>query len=416
MDRINKFLEKRPKKDQRILKYNKKAYKITKEDLKMVRNYKKGMNLTGTKLQPVKIRFDNFPVIEEKKRKYNEEYFRKRFLDKNRNKFEEKNKREFKEEIYDIYQNELLTDYKQEWVYDITAQYENSIENLKTEDAHEIEKLIKKFRKPVEKSIAVDQIVKMKSLNYEFLPAKNYKFSITDKLGYFVKTSDGRIIDINYGCEVDLHLSVFDSTRFHYTISKNALFYKNKQILSFEEKIKGLDANNKLLSIVFKNRIEVYKFEESLKLVNIFKFKGETLDKAKVVGSSIFVGGSNGITECSLESPRAFTSLNVVIDFDVAGTDVIAINNLNRLLCVQNNQSFYIMTGEIGKVVKAHKKEEETLIAVLFARTVKIYTIRNNKKEILPCCIIKGEYRNIEWDEKFPWLYLSNGEKTIMYT
>ncbi|ORD93771.1 hypothetical protein ECANGB1_1567 [Enterospora canceri] len=412
MDRINSFLGKRVKKNERTLRVQNKRYKITKDDIMMVRVYRKCKNVSGTKLAHVEIRVDekDLPVLEKRDKYYNKELYEKRFMEKYQRKWTGKRK-EIEEEIYDIYAGEKLSDYKQEWVYDLTAQYNGRVEDLETKDMRLLEEIANKYRTPVEKSISVEEIIKYKSDRIDLGVSGQFEFGISEMRNGQVRTYDGEIYDIIYGNRLSDEMK---TRAFEYTLLNNILYKKEKELLS---NVIDCDVDGNRLIVLYKHRMEVYENDSIEKPTALYRFKKENLLKVKCMNQCILIGTTNGITRIEESQQADYTFLNYVVDFTMAGRYIFAINNTKKIVCIDNKKVISeICTGGIGRGISVYERETEYLIGVLFINEVKVYRMNKISKNIVPCYGIDGRYSNIRWNPNRCELFVSEKEKTTIFS
>lgn len=411
MDRINKFLDAREKKGVKMLRVFDKKYKISKEDVKLVRDYMKCKNLSGFKLDDVKISAGKSDAIECKKIKYDKDMYDDRWLEKNKNKFEHE-ETEFVEELFDIYKGESLSDFKQEWVYDITTQYEGKVSELFTKDLDELNEFANKYRKPVEKSISIDEIVKFDKIDMDIALIGQHKFGCEK----FKKENDvllgvngEDVYDMKYGAEVCVKNS--------FVLKENILYSGEKvvakNVVEFGTKI--IEKHGLCLFVLSKKECKV--IDEQLNVVKAYKFKGEIINKMHVDGhGNIYVGGPCGVKKLSMNGEIGyFGFVNYVMDFVEVNGIVFVINNLNRLFCLAEKSTYQIVTGSIGRKIDVHETNSKYLIAVLFTREIKIYSFDEKNKNLSLNAVIYGNYSCLSWDMCLPKLYAADANKINVY-
>ncbi|ORE00660.1 hypothetical protein A0H76_6 [Hepatospora eriocheir] len=420
MDRINKFLNKRPKKNVKVLRFRDKKYKITKNDLKKVRSFMCSKNIAHIPVNSYsKADIDNDFIVNKPdriKNVYNNDTGR--FLSKN--KTIEFKSRIDKNLIVDIFPNEginELYEYKQEWIYQIKESYKGEVEDLKLTNADEILKFGKKYVTPKEKSISVFEITEQKSLcqNYELTHVYNWILIENDKNLFKIKeNNEVCYIDIKYNHKNIINHNL--NSKFNIkSIIGNYESLKDRKVILFDLS-ENFDA-----FLLENNLIEVFN-RESKELIKKYKVKKDLIRNIKLKENEtdyiLIVSTSNGIIKFDSKLNNEYNYLGYVISLDIQDENIFTVNNLNRLvsLNINSNKSISVMSSEIGLMIKVYKDLTRYLIAVMYSSEVVLYVQNFNSSEIMPCYTIAGNFTYITWDEKVPLLYVSDNYKTYLYT
>lgn len=419
MDRINNFLKKRSKKNERNLKVYDKKYTITKDDLKLVRAYCRGKNITGTKLPIVHIPSEEVPVIISQKKLYNDQLAKMRFLKK----YEQKmvNTMATKnEEIYDIYENEKLSDYEQEWIYDVSVSYNKPVDQLETNNIEILQELGKQYRTPIEKTVSLNEFKHYKHLNYDFgiyrqhtiqSTSSNFTNEIITKIDDNIVTYNGFVYDIKYGSiivDTNKYISQF--------YINNDRLYKNNTILA--ENIKNFVVHKNNIYALQKNIIKI--FSKTSIHIEDYKFKTE-VHQVYIDNNILYVCHANGLSVVNENKKQCSIHLNYVIDCKVRNCHVFAITNTSKLVylvyCSDTlTKITEISLGDIGEKIDVYEHNEEWLVSVLFNNTVCIYSMKKNQHSIIPCSVINVQYQNIFWHSKHTVLYCTLNNKIFGYS
>lgn len=419
MDRIDNFLKKRSKKNERSLKVYNKKYTITKDDLKLVRSYCRGKNITGTKLPTVHIPSEELPVITLQKKLYDNQLAKTRFLKKYEqrmlNTTISKN-----EEIYDIYENEKLSDYEQEWIYDVATPYNKPVDKLETDNIEILREFGKQYRTPVEKTIPLSEFKQYKHLNYDFgiyrqhiiqSPSTNPINEIIVKIDDDVVTYNGVIYDLEYGS------IIVDSNKYINPLHiNNNKLYNNDTILA--ENIKGFMVHNNNIYALQKNIIKI--FSETLSHIEDYKFKNE-INHLCIDNNILYVCHANGLSVVGEDKKQCTIHLNCVIDCKVKNRHVFAITNTNKLVYLTYSSDLLtkiteISLSDVGEKIDVYEHNKEWLISILFNNSVHMYSMSKKQHTIIPCYIINAQYQNIFWHSKHAILYCTLNNKIFGYS
>lgn len=444
MDRINKFLESRQKKHIKTIKYKQEAFKITKEDLKKVREFKSGKCmdhsiskipnriLTNEKLEPIpskpkKERPDNF-----------NNRLREHYL---------KNPRRViikapKNEIIDIWENEnldTLKNYTQEWVYSIKTQYEGKVEDLHFSHQHLDEELRRVYLKsftPVDiKAKKINEILpKLPDIDKirPFPEAQSFSWQyrgtkfLFDSTICIINDKDVSIIDLKtnkecINCSFDEPINkvaingsfcVISSKQNVYWIDLESKDEQFKLIISSKEIIKDIYVDSSFIGYLTSKSICLYD-SESFEELKILKLKGDSPHSIKIQDDVIYASTHKGIMIDSIERSEV-KHLGYVIDFAVDKNCIFAINNAQRLLNINKTLEVSATTTlqNIGFQLKYHPVYN--LIAISFSDEVGFYKVLNN--QCIPINTLPGSFMSISWDLEMPWLYAADKEKVYLFT
>lgn len=471
MDRINKFLETRQKKHIKTIKYKEEKFTITKEDLKTIRAYK-----SGKCLDPSLKSIPNRAISNEKQEAIIKEPKPiKIFKPKNRKRI--KIEAPPKNEIIDIWEeNNDLKEYKQEWIYSIETAYEGSVEKLRFDKEKLEEELkriyLKQFRPRDIKQKSINDILpkvpeietmrpfpEFYATNWEIEGKKIFfqskVFSIKGKTVIFIdlkfnkilfkKEFEEEIIKAAYfedkiiiSSDFKIYkFSLFDSDKDcnnkndsgnnkndinNTNNNKNDINNDNKLIdtnninnnnlIKSNRNIKNIYLDNSYIAYLTSNSIHIHN-TSTLEELKILKLKGDSPHSIQILENSIYASTHKGIMIDSVERSE-IKNLGYVIDFKIHNNSIYAINNVGRLLTVDNSLKIIGNTvqNDIGAQIEIHPLFN--LIAIVFSNEICIYKIIENQS--VPINTILGDFRGVSWDEEKPWLYASRKGVIELYT
>lgn len=449
MDRINRFLEKRPAKNRKVVRFRDKKYEITKEDVKKVRKYRASQSLDGEfKLaRPLDLRFSAIlgePLPAHPKRDRTAEVARAFLRKASRTKAS--HLPVSKNVIRDVWEEDTLDSikqYDQEWKYSIKQAYEGRVselnfnyDDLKSElrrvflyyfrprDIKEkrIDELLPRLPepknlKPFPEEISSTWIVPGTKFIYKHLFA-----AISGNSVAFFDSSCGKLL-LEFALDQPIKKVCFNDTSNIGLIDLEglALLTSNKiyiienglpvEKFKSESQIKDIALCGNKLGVITSHTLNIYDVDNSQQLSSL-RIKHERPHKLKFINHQIYLATANGIMNGTNGNETKI--LSYVIDFTSDGTSILAINNLDRLIVMDDAFKIKksIVEHSMGKEIKAHKKLN--LFAILFSGEIGIYKSVN--KEYIPVHSLKGKFKTIEWHEEMPWLYAGNTSKVVLYT
>lgn len=464
MDRINKFLAKRPTKHKKILHYNGDVYEVTKADLKTVRAYRsrKCLDESFVLTRPPDLRFsstrgDPLPAKEKSdcsavllhkaKRYYELHPVHKRIQTE-------------KNAIVDAWENdtrETLQSYVQEWVYSIKDQYNMPIEQCAFTREHletELRRVfLQQFRPREVKDKSISQLLPKIPDAAELRPfpeqtAKTWRVEGKKYLHqtWMCSVVDNTlsIVDLLFNKSFgtcDLKESIcairFDENSTVYASTTNTIYRidaaKNKPntksndaaspavpsltctpISESKQLIRDFYVSNGAIAILTSKVVNLYRINgETLSHEKKFVAKYENPHRVKIFNGAVHVSTANGLL-IEAEAHGDVKSLNYVIDFACKNDKLYVINNLNRLIviagdgCIKKN----IVQPQMGKVIKVHAILN--MLAIMFSEEIGIYKYVDG--EYVPVNTLTGRFKNIEWHPTMPWLYAGKNSKAVLYT
>ncbi|KAI5176096.1 hypothetical protein PAEPH01_2237 [Pancytospora epiphaga] len=459
MDRINSFLNKRPVKHKKTIKYKNESYEITKNDLKLVRSYKSGKCLDKTlKLSripdlrhsakghlgiPLKEKPDYSEKLLEKTKKYYELHPLREKVRVDVN------------VIRDVWEEDTvdtLKTYNQDWVYSIKEQYDRPIEQcVFTRD--DLEKELRRvylsqFRPREVKEKPISEILPKLPDSSELKPfpeeigqtwgLKGRKYIY----GKFVCTISTllEVVDMEYGKKVisvdmkeDVRQACGDGGYLYISTLHEILrinvgdgFDLLERVHQSATVIKDFYVSKGHLAVLAFKTVNLYDLTEmnsndaiddanrnTIKLLKTFVAKYENPHNVKIFNNSVYVSTANGLLiESSVESD--IKTLNYVIDFTFRDGSIYVINNLCRLVVIGADYGIKknIVQHQMGKAIKIHSVLN--LLAILFSEEIGIYKYFNG--EYVPVNTLAGRYKTIEWHGLMPWLYATNSSMVVLYT
>lgn len=444
MDRINKFLEARQQKHVKTLKYKGEKYTITKEDLKKVRAYKSSKCLDPVlKTIPNRILSnEQIEPIEPRAKKDVSEYFNRRLREHYISNPQLKVTAVSKNQIVDIWENEsldTLKTYTQEWIYSINTPYEGPVESLKFSKEYLEEELRRVYlshftpRDPKKKALK-DILPKLPDVEAmrPFPEFSSYSWELEGRKTLFNSTVcaiNGKsvvLLDLKYnktlfsfGFEEDICKSALYENTFIVS-SKNNIYIaklrKNEppiKIIHAHSTIKDIHIDGSFIGYLTSKSIHLHHcatYEE----IKILKLKGDTPRTLTISNNAVYASTHKGIMIDSMERSE-IKNLGYVVDFEICNRYVYAINNVGRLITVDEKLKIVGNTvqNDIGSQIKVHPTYG--LVAILFSNEICIYKILKN--QCIPINTIFGVFRTVSWDVEMPWLYAAHKNNKIeLYT
>lgn len=447
MDRINKFLEARPQKGVKTLNYKGQKFTVTKEDLKRVRAYKSSKCLDpAIKTVPNRIISNETlePMKERPKRDLSEHFNRRLRAHFARNP-RTATVRASKNEIVDIWADEdtaSLAAYAQEWIYSIKTPYEGSVEALsftKESLEDELKRVYMKHfvpRDPRQRALR-DILPKLPSADtlrpfpeasasvWE-LPGRKFLF---ETLVCAVTGKSVTLLDMKYNKTIFQHefdeeieraaltsdcLAVSSTTNIHLIKYRELHREAANAIRTVKVKsgIKELYADSEFFGYTTQKSVYLHDMK-TLEEVRILKLKGDTPHAIRVERDAVYASTHKGIMVDSAERSE-IKNLGYVIDFDMCHGRIFALNNVGRLLVIDETLTVVsnAVQGDIGSHIRVHPVYD--LVAVLFAQEISIYKLLGD--QCVPVSVIQGAFRTINWDREMPWLYAASKEQIELFT
>ncbi|KAM0680578.1 hypothetical protein GINT2_001266 [Glugoides intestinalis] len=444
MDRINKFLESRQKKHIKTIKYKQEAFKITKEDLKTIREFKSGkcMDHSISKIPNRILTNEQIEPLKTKPKKDRSDYFNKRLREHYM-----KNSRPVvikapKNEIIDIWENEnldTLKNYTQEWIYSIKSQYEGKVEDLHFSTQYLDEELRRVYLKsftPVDiKAKKIDEILPKLPDTNEMRPfPETLSFNWLHHGEKFLFNSIVCIINDNHvsitdlkkhkefvNCHFDepIHKVAINGA-FCIVSSKKSIYWVDlesedkqfKNIITPKDVIKDIYIDSTFIGYLTSKSICLYD-SESFDEVKILKLKGDSPHSIKIHDDVVYASTHKGIMIDSVERSE-IKHLGYVIDFAVDKDNLFAINNAEKLLSINKSLEVSATTvlQSIGFQLKYHPIYN--LIAISCSDEIAFYKVLN--KQCIPINTLPGRFMSISWDSEMPWLYAADKEKIYLFT
>lgn len=446
MDRINRFLAKRPVKHKKVLKYNDKTYEVTKEDIKRVRAYRsrKCLDPTFKKSRQLNLAFSSVPIdplpkktvadnavlFVEKARRYYAKHPVKERKPDDRNK------------VVDVWEDdtlETLRDYRQEWVYSIKEPYDKPIEECVFSREHLKEELRRVFLhhyRPRElKERRIEELLPKlpdkselrpypEEMGREWrIPGKKY---ITSAFLCAVEEGSLAVWDLAFGKKVHC-ITVDEPINGVFADGREIVFATDKKlfrvvdgaaVLLHESKtrIKDVSVDDGYVAVLAGKGVRVYDLA-TMECMKSMAIKYESPHRVSISNGVVYVSTANGLV-MEAEERVDVKTLNYVIDFAVKGRSIYVINNLNRLIVMSRDGEKEcsikknIVQHEMGREVRVHKILN--LFAILFSDEIGIYKAVGN--EFVPAHVIPGRFKTIAWHDKLPWLYAGKSSKVVLYT
>lgn len=446
MERINKFLDNRPKKHQKVIQYRGERYEITKEDLKKVRAFRSSKCLDSSfKLsRPLDLSFSSVQAeaFPSKSNKSLSDSYNAKILKNIKDGKYAKSEAKIinKNEIVDVWENddvETLAQYQQEWVYSVKEQYDRPVEELKytREDLEEdLKRVHFKYMRPrdlKEKSIRelLPNLPDLKDLKpYPEFKVKEWLVGENNSInGHIVSTFSENKIDV-WNIEYDVLIeSATVSDRVKKVLSneeQNIVVQTHNKVYSLRQgkavpvaetkkKIKDIFYNTEYLAILIANTVHLYNSSD-FSLLKIIEFKNDSTKHVKIFEKSVIVSTTNGFFVYKDNEILEINYLNYVIDFSFKNDKTFVVNNLGRLLVLDKSYTVLktVVQHEVARAIRSHKTLN--LIAIIFSNDIGIYKFING--ESIPAHTIPGSYTNVEWDNTMPWLYIGSGSKVVLFS
>ncbi|ELA41633.1 uncharacterized protein VICG_01381 [Vittaforma corneae ATCC 50505] len=443
MDRINKFLETRQQKHVKTLKYKEQTYTITKDDLKKVRAYKSSKCLDPVlKTIPNRI-LSNEQVqpVKERVKRDASGYFNRKLREHYINNPQPKVTVIPKNQIVDIWEDEnlnTLKTYTQEWIYSIDTPYEGPVESLEFNKGHLEEELrrvyLKHFtpRDPKQKALK-DILPKLPDIETmrPFPEFSSFSWELEGKKTLFNSTicaineKNVVLLDLkynkvlfNYNFEENIykaalcgHIFIVSSKNSIYLTKLGEHVQPTKTIHSHMA-IKDIYIDSSFIGYLTSKSIHLHH-STSYEEIKILKLKGDTPHTMTISEDAVYASTHKGIMVESIERSE-IKNLGYVIDFEIYNKHIYAINNVGRLVIV--NESLKVVgstvQNDIGSQIKIHPAYG--LIAIIFSNEICIYKILEN--QCIPINTISGVFKAISWDTEMPWLYVAYKNKIELFT
>ncbi|WUR05111.1 WD40 repeat domain-containing protein [Vairimorpha necatrix] len=447
MDRIDKFLNRRKQRNKRVIKSNNKYYEITKEDIKMVRKYKKNVCLDSTvdMYRPYNLEFSrdtqetplNFAVKPTNKK--NEEKINKKFVKKHEYVKSVPIKKNVIGDIWD----EDLEEYEQNLVLDINEQFTGKLGDLKM-NKEDLEKelrttYLRQYLPREKKTFKISDIIKNNTISEDistpkevskfynvsgkiFLSENNECVALVDKknlkiyeLKNFYKVYDGEmpglISKVEFGETIRiLLLCETEGTKIcELCLETQAIrpVCENNGIVNFSCDKYNLFITSKSVKMMGTN--ESLKVSKIDKLTNI-----KTKDDLMIVTTTNSLKIYNITTKSLISDCKIFS---YIIDFTVYRNLIFLINNLRKIVIYDYERNVVIHTmAQDCDVLKISYNPARSLLAVSTENDILIFYINIGGNQFALVNRIKGKYENIQFDQRLPWLFTKKGDRLLLYT
>lgn len=433
MDRINKFLETRQIKNQKNIKYKNQKFKITKEDLKLIRKYKSGKCLdSALKDIPNRVVSDIEPEIKLVSKKDKSEYFNKKGIKDRRR------KEAIIIENLDVWDEELEDlNYDQEWIYSIKNSYEGKIEDLqfrKEDLEQELNRVFMKHFKPrdLKSKLIKDLLPKLPNLEelrpfpeeaafafpvtgsqflFNHILCSSHKNKIyiknlkTNKIEHEGEFQD-RITKASVHLAGDGYIAVISTSHSIYHL-EDGIF---KEVLKSTNTINDLFINSEYFA--YSTKKSVFLFDSKFNEIKALKIKGDISYKVKISGDRIFTGSHKGIIVEGNETQ--IKNIGYVIDFAMKNGSIYALNNQGRIVVVDSKLKVLntVAQSSLGYKITMHPIFD--MIAILYSTEIGIYKVHGST--CLPVNTIEGNFKEMSWDLEMPYLYAATKDDVILYT
>jgi ribosome biogenesis protein ERB1 len=455
MDRIDKFLNRRKQKNKRSVKIRDKYFDITKEDVKIVRSYKKNTLLDESvdMYRPYNTKFTldtmsnplrDYKVIEKSEQTLRKE--KRNFIKKNKDRVTKKPKDLNLNKIEDIWEDdnlESLRNYEQNILLDIKDQYDKPVDDLKLNKSmlnNELRNIYLKQYLPRErKQYRIGDIIKEmpKIETLKPYPTEQCCYWKVDSKKPTVFNNRFIFIDNNILEVTDLNLiSLFkfkstnpiDKAIFGY--NNELLFLSNGQLFQIEEKdyIKDdfvyIDSLNNP-NIVQSNEICDFVQYDSLLMVSFKKYKIKDFDSNKngyigcLVGRNLVIIKFNEFKSTSIYkieggTPRsiqfhptythcAISTTNSIIVYDILSKKVIVDSKLfsfvvnmifkkDLIYIANNNNQIYIFDYNRNLILHTMYQDQQILSMDVHSN-YNLLTLSTDKELIIFYCnVIRQQF------------------------
>ncbi|KAK6089410.1 hypothetical protein P3W45_001547 [Vairimorpha bombi] len=455
MDRIDKFLNRRKQKTKKTLKTNNKYYEITKEDIKIVRQYKKNACLDPTvdMYIPYKLKFTKSVVDTPL------DFIRNSLSTTAKDKQDKKNKKFVEKNDYikhvsvdrniirDVW-DDNLEDYDQNIVLDITEQYSGKLNDLKMDKGNLEKELRKAYLRqylPREKKVLkISDIVKNNTIDRESLkPYPEMLSKYYDVEGSSVLSSSlkmmcayrNNLINIyeirkfykiaNFEMSGDI-LSVKFTDDFNlYVLCKDkedSILYNIRLTDDIPSINKFSDINNGIDFDIDKYNLCITS--KSVKMIgtnsvlNIPKI--DKLISVRTLDDLVFVTTTNSIKVYDLSKKILMNDSKIfsyIVDFIIHKNFIFLINNLRKIIIFdyERNTVIHSMLQE-SDVLSITYNEIYSLLAVSTTKEILIFYINIGSNQYILVNKIQGGHNKIKFDTRMPWLYGRLNNKIVMYT
>lgn len=443
MDRINKFLDARPEKHIKTVKYKEQRFTITKDDLKKVRAYKSGRCLDpAIKSIPNRtLSNERFEAMADRPKRDMSDYFNSRLKERYRNNPRPTIIEAPKNVIVDVWEDEGLDTlrlYTQEWTYSINTAYEGRAEALEfTRESLEQELrrvYMKQFtpRDPKRRDLRdiLPKIPSMPSLK-PFPEQQSFEWELSGKKFVFnaiagsVKEKSVKLLDMKYNKMLFEH--DFDEEIHRMALHGGCLLVSSRddvyqvrlteggiptKIIHSAGPIKELYIDETFICYITSRSIHLHD-RATLEEIKVLKLKGDTPHNMRIDEGTVYASTHKGIMVDSNERSE-IKNLGYVVDFEICNGQIYALNNLGRLMVVDRTFKVVGSTvqNEIGQQIKVHPVYD--LVAVVFSAEICIYKIVDEK--CIPVQTIPGVFKAVSWDTELPWLYAAGKNKVLLFS
>jgi len=443
MDRINKFLDARPQKHVKTIKYKEEKFTLTKDDLKKVRAYRSGKCLDpAIKSIPNRmLSTERMEAMPERPKRDLSDYFNNKLKERYRNNPRPTVIEAPKNTIVDVWEDEGLDTlklYTQEWTYSINTPYEGRAEELEfTRESLEQEMrrvYMKQFtpRDPKKRSLAdiLPKIPSIPSLR-PFPEQQSFEWEMRGRKFMFngiagtVSEKRVRLVDMRYNKVLFDH--EFDEEMHRMALHGDSVVVSSRtdvyqvrfmesgtpaKILHASGPIKDIYIDESFICYITTRSIHLHD-RGTLEEMKVLRLKGDTPHSMRIDKGVVYASTHKGIMVDSSERSE-IKNLGYVVDFEISNGYIYALNNLGRLMIV--DEAFKVVgstaQSEIGQQIKIHPAYG--LIAVVFSAEIWIYKAVD--RQCIPVHRIPGEFRAVSWDAEMPWLFAGGKSKTVLFS
>ncbi|KAF9764425.1 hypothetical protein NGRA_0577 [Nosema granulosis] len=451
MDRIDKFLNRRKQKNKRTVKIRDKYFEITKEDIKVVRNYKKNVCLDETvdMYRPYSTNFTldtmDKPLKEYRCIDKSESCLRREkrnFIKKNKDRVTKEYKHKEINNITDIWQDddlETLNNYEQNILLDIKEQYQGGVDDLKLEKNvldKELRKIYLKQYLPRErKQYKVTDIIKESPKPESLKPyptevAKYWKIetnkdAVVSNDGTMLIIVNNNILEVREINSVLIFKLIFnnkiENPKFGY--KKGIYFVSCGKLFVLEEKdyltnsLKSVDYSTfGVPEVVSTNEISEFKIYKEINLVEAsFKYKVKDYDwKNDLVGCIV---GRN-LVMINFRERRSTSMYKIeggtphTIMFHPTYTHAL-ISTSNSLVVYDIHKKAELVNSKLFSYVVSAKFKKDVIYVVNNTGIVYIFDYIRNM--ILHTMYQDQEILSVDVHQKYNLLSLSTKKELVVF-
>ncbi|KAI5151596.1 hypothetical protein ENBRE01_2247 [Enteropsectra breve] len=480
MDRINKFLNKRPAKNKKIIKYNNKEYEVNKKILRDVRAFRsrKCLDPEFKLSRPLDLSFTRSvaeePIEKRENKNRHEEMVRKLQDHYRSNPLVERPKIN-KNEIVDLWEDETLEDlenYIQEWKYSIKDAYDRPLAECATTKEHledEIRRVYLQYFKPREtknKSIAellprlpnataLRPFPERKAMEWCIAGScavqprayssanhsnnenykENNKNEINGKrcattLSSAFSKNKCEIWDLKYGkfiteistdekilkTQINKNGEMMVLTRYKVYIYSGRTFENGTAVVESVDRIKDAFINEDRLAVLVGNIARVYDMRSS-ECIETIEIKKSSCNNIRIEDGATIVSTANGLVKAVGNTSEGRTDVKILdCVVDFAGWR-------NKILVINNLSRLFVLEEDMAvkrtlKLAGVGKSIKAHPLLNMFAVLLdhSVEIYKYVDRDYVPAHVIEGRHEMIEWDGEMPWLYIGDGDKISLYS